>query len=66
MGFRTRNIFLASIAAVLVSFCLAGGAGKAHAGIIPYSVIAPHEYQLPVGDAIPRTASIFCSPTTPS
>jgi len=54
MGFRTRNIFLASIAAVLVSFCLAGGAGKAHAGIIPYSVIAPHEYQLPVGDAIPK------------
>lgn len=33
---------------------LAGMAGKADAGIIPYSVIAPHEYQLPVGAEIPK------------
>lgn len=38
---------------VLVSVCLAGVSNKAEAGIIPYSVIAPHEYQLPVGDDIP-------------
>jgi hypothetical protein len=42
------------IAAALMSVCLAGVSGKAHAGIIPYSVIGPHEFQLPVGDNIPK------------
>lgn len=31
-----------------------GFSAKLHAGIIPYSVIAPHQYQLPVGDEIPK------------
>jgi len=42
------------IVVVLVGLCLSGFSGKAHAGIIPYSVIGPHEFQLPVGDDIPK------------
>lgn len=42
------------MAAAIVTVCLFGVSTKARAGIIPYSVIAPHEYQLPVGDAIPK------------
>lgn len=41
------------IATALVIAFLAPGTGKAHAGIIPYSVIGPHGFQLPVGDDIP-------------
>jgi hypothetical protein len=54
MNTLRRRIFFAVIAAALGSVCLVGVSTKADAGIIPYSVIAPHEYQLPVGDAIPK------------
>jgi len=42
------------MAAAIVTVCLCGVFSKAHAGIIPYSIIAPHQYQLPVGDEIPK------------
>jgi len=54
MSTMRGRIFLGVIAAVLWSVCLAGVSSKAQAGIIPYSVIAPHEYQLPVGSEIPK------------
>jgi len=54
MSLLQRKIFLSVIAAALISVCLPGMSRKADAGIIPYSVIAPHEYQLPVGDEIPK------------
>ena len=54
MSLLQSKVFLSVIVAALVSVCLIGVSRKADAGIIPYSVIAPHEYQLPVGDAIPK------------
>lgn len=41
-------------AAALAFVGLSGVTQNTEAGIIPYSVIAPHEYQLPVGDDIPK------------
>lgn len=49
-----RRVCCALAAVTLGAVFLAGGAGKADAGIIPYSVIGPHEYQLPVGNEIPK------------
>lgn len=54
MNSRIRSVFCGLVAVTLGAVFFAGGAGKADAGIIPYSVIGPHEYQLPVGDAIPK------------
>lgn len=54
MNSRMRSVCCALAAVAMGAVFFAGSAGKADAGIIPYSVIAPHEYQLPVGDAIPK------------
>lgn len=42
------------LAAALAFVGLSGATQNTEAGIIPYSVIAPHEYQLPIGDDIPK------------
>lgn len=42
------------VVSVVVSIFASGIVSNIEAGIIPYSVIAPHEYQLPVGDQIPE------------
>ncbi len=50
----SRKISFALVMAAVAAAGLLGVFNESHAGIIPYSVIAPHEYQLPVGDAIPK------------
>jgi len=51
---RTKKTFCSGIIVMaVVGLCLSGFSGTALAGIIPYSVIGPHEFQLPVGDDIP-------------
>ncbi len=42
------------VTAALTIVSLSGAVQNADAGIIPYSVIAPREYQLPIGDDIPK------------
>lgn len=54
MDFLRKRAVFAMVAAVLSSMCTLGVVDRADAGIIPYSVIAPHEYQLPVGKEIPK------------
>ncbi|MDD2319838.1 MAG: transporter [Geobacteraceae bacterium] len=54
MSLLQRRVSFAVIVAALASVFLVGASTKADAGIIPYSVIGPHEYQLPVGDEIPK------------
>ncbi len=54
MSSMLRRVACTIAAVALGGVVFAGAAGKAHAGIIPYSVIAPHEYQLPVGAEIPK------------
>jgi len=54
MHYLHRNIYLGFIAVLSLSICLVGTLTKVEAGIIPYSVIAPHEYQMPVGSEIPK------------
>ncbi len=54
MSLLQRKVSFAVIVAALASVFVAGVSSKADAGIIPYSVIGPHEYQLPVGDEIPK------------
>lgn len=54
MSFTLKQFSLGIAAAALSTTCLSGAMNRAEAGIIPYSVIAPHEYQLPVGDEIPK------------
>jgi len=54
MSVARRIAFLTIMSATMVTVSLFGAVSGVHAGIIPYSVIAPHEYQLPVGDAIPK------------
>jgi len=54
MQLRKQKLFFSLVLTGMVSVILTGVSGKADAGIIPYSVIAPHEYQLPVGDEIPK------------
>lgn len=50
----TNKVVPGIIATACAGVCLSGATKKAEAGIIPYSVIAPHEYQLPIGDQIPK------------
>lgn len=47
MRLRSGNVFSGITAVVLVTVCLVGFSSKAHAGMIPYSTIGPHEYQFP-------------------
>lgn len=54
MSLLQKRVSFAVIIAALASTFLVGVSSKADAGIIPYSVIAPHEYQLPVGKEIPK------------
>lgn len=54
MSFLSKKLSLGIISAVLMSVCLYG---VSYADIIPYSVIAPHEYQLPIGDDIPNNGT---------
>jgi hypothetical protein len=54
MNLMHRKLSGCLIAAGLAIVTLSATARNAGAGIIPYSVIAPHEYQLPVGDDIPK------------
>jgi len=54
MSLLLKKVSFALAAAALVTVGLTGIARKADAGIIPYSVIGPHEYQLPVGKEIPE------------
>jgi len=54
MSLILRKVSFALAAAALVTVGLTGVASKVDAGIIPYSVIGPHEYQLPVGKEIPE------------
>ena len=54
MSLLLRKVSFALAAAALVTVGLTGITRKADAGIIPYSVIGPHEYQLPVGKEIPK------------
>ena len=54
MSSMLRRVACTIAAVALGGVVFAGAAGTAHAGIIPYSVIAPHEYQLPVGAEIPK------------
>jgi hypothetical protein len=54
MSLLLRKVSFALAVAALVTVGLTGIASKAEAGIIPYSVIGPHEYQLPVGKEIPE------------
>lgn len=54
MRFLSKKLSLGIISAVLMSVCLYG---VSYADIIPYSVIAPHEYQLPIGDDIPNNGT---------
>jgi len=49
-----RTILGGFLSAALAIICLSGATKNVEAGIIPYSVIAPHEYQLPVGNDIPK------------
>jgi len=50
----TKKTFCSGIMVMaFIGLCLSAFSGKALAGIIPYSVIGPHEFQLPVGDDIP-------------
>jgi Putative MetA-pathway of phenol degradation len=54
MSLLQKRVSFAVIVAALASVFLAGVSSKADAGVIPYSVIGPHEYQLPVGKEIPK------------
>jgi hypothetical protein len=54
MSLLQKRVSFAVIIAAMASVFLAGITSKADAGIIPYSVIGPHEYQLPVGKEIPK------------
>lgn len=54
MRFLSKKLSLGIISSVLACVCLGG---VSYAGIIPYSVIAPHEYQLPIGDDIPNNGT---------
>ncbi len=53
MSLVQRKVSSVVLAAVLVSVFMVSLANRADAGIIPYSVIAPHDYQFPVGSEIP-------------
>lgn len=57
MHLRKQKLFVCLVLTAMVSVILPGVSGKALAGIIPYSVIGPHEYQLPVGDEIPKNGT---------
>jgi len=57
MHFVSKKKCFGFVIAALVCISLCGVAFKADAGIIPYSVIAPHEYQLPIGDEIPNNGT---------
>ncbi|MEA5114079.1 MAG: transporter [Geobacteraceae bacterium] len=54
MNSMLKRVFCTIAAVALGSVILAAMPGKSAADIIPYSVIAPHEYQLPVGAEIPK------------
>jgi hypothetical protein len=54
MRFTLKKLSLSIAVAALSGICLSGTMNRAEAGNIPYVVIAPHEYQLPVGDDIPK------------
>jgi hypothetical protein len=57
MQLKKQKLCICLVLAAMLSVFLPGISGKADAGIIPYSVIAPHEYQLPVGDEIPKNGT---------
>jgi hypothetical protein len=54
MRFILKKFSLGITVAALSVVCLSAATKMAEAGGIPYVVIAPHEYQLPVGDDIPE------------
>jgi hypothetical protein len=54
MSLFQKRVSFAVIISAMASIFMAGITSKADAGIIPYSVIGPHEYQLPVGKEIPK------------
>jgi len=53
MGFLLRKVCLSVVFTILGFVSIVGVSGKADAGIIPNSVIAPHEYQFPPVAVIP-------------
>lgn len=53
MGLLFRKVFLSVVFTCLGFICFVGVSGKAEAGIIPNSVIVPHEYQFPPAAVIP-------------
>jgi hypothetical protein len=57
MSFTLKKLSLGIAVAALSVVCLSGAINRAEAGDIPYVVIAPHEYQLPVGDDIPENGT---------
>ena len=54
MGLLFRKVFLSVVFSFLGFVCFVVVSGKADAGIIPNSVIAPHEYQFPPATVIPK------------
>ncbi|NVN91974.1 MAG: transporter, partial [Desulfuromonadales bacterium] len=48
MGFHNKVVSFGFVVAALAGICLAGAPHRAEAGIIPYSVIGAHEFDLPV------------------